>query len=272
MTTANYLESLQDDLSRTVEALDLEEGTNFTDIAEMAENGDISTGGGGADLSEYFNYQPAEMYIDASSGRSWVTANYFLKMPDLIVPSTTTILNYLLVDVFLPVFPKVICGNQVTSFQNMYSVSYTLISSVNQQYIQTIDLTGLDTSNVTTMQGMFYGRTKLTSLNFSNFDTRKVTTMASMFYSCSSLTQLDLSSFETPLLTATNLMFSGCSFLTKIDMRKFDFSNVTTFNNMFQSVRATCLIIVADQTQKSWINTNFSNLTNVKTVEEYEAS
>lgn len=40
-TTAEYLESLQNDLNRITTALDLEEGTNFTDIAQMSEDGDI---------------------------------------------------------------------------------------------------------------------------------------------------------------------------------------------------------------------------------------
>lgn len=59
MTTADYLESLQDDLERINTALELEEGTNFTDIAQMAKDGDISTGGGGGvDLNDYFIASP----------------------------------------------------------------------------------------------------------------------------------------------------------------------------------------------------------------------
>lgn len=46
MTTADYLESLQNDLTILKTSLDLDEGTNFTDIAEMAQGGEITKGGG----------------------------------------------------------------------------------------------------------------------------------------------------------------------------------------------------------------------------------
>lgn len=51
MTTADYLESLQDDLSRTITALDLDEGLTFTDIADKAEAGEIG-GGGSSEKNE----------------------------------------------------------------------------------------------------------------------------------------------------------------------------------------------------------------------------
>lgn len=73
-------------------------------------------------------------------------------------------------------------------------------------------------------------------------------------------------------LTKTNNMFSGCNALQLIDMRKLRFTNVTSSSGMFSNVPNNCLIIVKDDTEKTWITTNFTNLTNVKTVAEYEAS
>ena len=52
-----------------------------------------------------------------------------------------------------------------------------------------IDLSALDTSEVTNMGGMFGGCEGLTSLDVSNFDTSNVTNMSVMFTSCSSLTE-----------------------------------------------------------------------------------
>ncbi len=46
MTTTDYLESLQEDLNKINTILELEEGTNFTNIANMVESGDITKGGG----------------------------------------------------------------------------------------------------------------------------------------------------------------------------------------------------------------------------------
>jgi hypothetical protein len=47
-------------------------------------------------------------------------------------------------------------------------------------------------------------------------------------------------------------------------------SSLTSYTNMFTGVPSNCLIIVKDSTQKTWLQSKFSNLTNIKTVAEYE--
>ena len=96
-----------------------------------------------------------------------------------------------------------------------------------------IDLSALDTSEVTNMIGMFSGCWNLTSLDVSNFDTSKVTNMDSMFASCRSLTSLDVSNFDTSKLTTMRCMFSYCSSLTSLDVNKFDTSKVTDMFGIF---------------------------------------
>ena len=177
----------------------------------------------------------------------------------------------------------------------------------NLQSIQGLDT--LDTSNVTDMSGMFYECRSITNLDLSNFDTSNVTTMQSMFNHCGllipsgsylnlnikdfnvskvnnffymfngcKLQTLDLSGWELSNSLSINMssMFIYCNYLTHIDMRKMNFANVTNYNNMFgyasSGVPDDCEIIVADDTQKTWITSKFSRLTNVKTVAEYEAS
>ena len=53
----------------------------------------------------------------------------------------------------------------------------------------TIDLSALDTSEVTNMNAMFSGCISLTSLDVSNFDTSQVTDMSNMFSGCSKINQ-----------------------------------------------------------------------------------
>jgi len=221
----------------------------------------------GADLSEYFNSNPESI----SSPTYWVRDKYILKTADIIIPNNMTSLSSFCSAVGFA--PKIICNNNVTDMQNLY----------NGNKASSIDVSGLNTENVTYMANMFKLTTNLESLDLSNFDTKKVTSMYGMFahdYSTASnakLTELDLSSFETPALNNTTEMFSQARKLVKIDMRNFDFTGITTFNSMFGTSASNgpadnCLIIVADQTQKDWLNTNFSRLTNVQTVAEYEAS
>lgn len=61
---------------------------------------------------------------------------------------------------------------------------------------KSIDMTGFNTSRVTSMEGMFYACCDITSLDLSDFDTSKVTNFQSMFSACEDLTTLDLSGFD----------------------------------------------------------------------------
>jgi surface protein len=99
--------------------------------------------------------------------------------------------------------------------------------------VTSIDLSALDTSNVTNMSAMFSYCSSLTSLDVSKFDTSQVTDMSSMFGGCSSLTSLDVSKFNTSEVTNMNSMFSFCDSLTSLDVSSFDTSQVTDMNSMF---------------------------------------
>ncbi len=100
-------------------------------------------------------------------------------------------------------------------------------------YAESIDLKNFDTSNVTSMYGMFVGCYRLTSLDLSNFDTSKVTNMDDMFRGCSELTTLDVSNFDTSKVSNMYNMFNDCANLTTLDLGNFDTSNVTNMNSMF---------------------------------------
>ena len=99
--------------------------------------------------------------------------------------------------------------------------------------LSSIVLTNVDTSNVTDMRSMFSGCSYLKSLDVSNFDTSNVTNMLSMFNECSGLKSLDVSNFDTSNVTDMFRMFCGCSHLTSLDVSNFDTSNVTDMFGMF---------------------------------------
>ena len=96
--------------------------------------------------------------------------------------------------------------------------------------LQSIEgLTNLNTSQVTDMSEMFYGCSKLTSLNVSNFDTSNVTDMSEMFRSCSSITSLDVSNFNTANVTKMSAMFWECSSLTSLDLSNFNTTSIVQY-------------------------------------------
>jgi surface protein len=111
----------------------------------------------------------------------------------------------------------------------MYGMFY------NCSNLTSLDLSGFDTSSVTSMLGMFYSCSSLTSLDVSGFDTSSVTNMQQMFQICSSLTSLDVSGFDTSSVTNMFYMFASCTSLTSLDVTGFDTSSVTDMRNMFQA-------------------------------------
>ena len=120
---------------------------------------------------------------------------------------------------------------------NMTNMTYMFY---NSKSLTNIDVSGFNTSKVVNMGYMFNGCSNLKSIDVSNFNTNKVTDMAGMFEKCSLLTYLDLSSFDTSNVTKMGMgsgisggMFSGCSNLKKINLSSFNTSKVTIMGNMF---------------------------------------
>ncbi|MGN0143466.1 MAG: BspA family leucine-rich repeat surface protein, partial [Clostridium sp.] len=102
--------------------------------------------------------------------------------------------------------------------------------------LESIDLSGLDTSQVNNMSYMFRDCSNLTNIKFGDtFNTYNTTTMNSMFEGCSSLKSLDLSSFNTEQVTNMSYMFRGCGNLTSVNFGdKFSTSKVLDMNSMFR--------------------------------------
>ena len=116
-----------------------------------------------------------------------------------------------------------------------------------------IDLSGFDTSNVTSMSGMFYGSSAITINGLENFDTSKVTDMSYMFYGSSAITINGLENFDTSKVTDMSYMFSN-SAATTLDVSAFDTSNVINMSSMFGYSKATILDVS---------NFDTSNVTNM---------
>ncbi|MDD6419737.1 MAG: BspA family leucine-rich repeat surface protein [Clostridium sp.] len=114
--------------------------------------------------------------------------------------------------------------SEVTNMKHMFYECSSLTS---------LDVSKFDTSQVTTMTWMFAECSSLTSLNVSNFDTSHVIGMSYMFYSCRSLTSLDVSNFDTSNVIDMSWMFGNCSGLTSLDVSSFDTSQVPDMNSMF---------------------------------------
>ena len=117
-------------------------------------------------------------------------------------------------------------------------------------------LANWNTSNVTTMQGMFYGKIfqnmlKLSiittmyemfcycsslSIFFSNSLLSIITTMYEMFRNCSNLSNITaLANWNTSNVTTMYCMFRNCSNLTTLDISGWDTSKVSNNDNFLYS-------------------------------------
>ena len=134
--------------------------------------------------------------------------------------------------------------------------------------VSTLDLSGLDTSNMTSMTYMFYNSKSLTNIDLSGFDTSKVADMSFMFCGCSNLKNLDLSNFNTIKLINMNRMFRNCSNLSNLNLSKFNTSNVTNMYATFQGCKSLINLDLSSFDTNSVINfgstfegcSNLSNL------------
>lgn len=98
-----------------------------------------------------------------------------------------------------------------------------------------LDVSRLDTKNVTTMKSMFDGCFYLTSLDVSNFNTSQVTNMYYMFNGCNNLTSLDLRSFDVSLVEDMEYMFQGCQKIVSIDLTGWNTSEVLSMKTLFRN-------------------------------------
>lgn len=189
-------------------------------------------GGSGGGASEYFR----STLENSTDSEQTILHQITKKTPEIIVSNEVESLMYGFQSTNAEVYSKVTCGSNVTELEETYGYCGNAVS---------IDASGYNTENVYTFN--------------------------SMFVNCKSLASLDLSNFVCGNNASISQMFSGCNSLQHLDMRNFEFSKITNSSNYrsaFNGVPTTCEIIVKDDTEKQWFATNFSNLTNVKTVAE----
>jgi len=124
------------------------------------------------------------------------------------------------------------------------------------------DLSGLATDNVTSMDYMFVGCTKLESVNLWNTHKdnfmENVTSAKSMFSECSSLKKLTFPKKVNPgKLESMASMFKYCSSLTDIDLSGWNLNNVTSMESLFQYCSGLASVTLPKVTSKKIQNMQY---------------
>ena len=122
-------------------------------------------------------------------------------------------------------------------------------------------LENLNTSEVTSMWGMFRFCDKLKSLDVSHFDTSKVTDMSFMFCYCENLSSLDVTNFNTENVTMMEHMFHTIP-VTELDLSNFNTAKVTDMNTMFSMCKNLTTIYASSLWSKEMVNKSIGMFSN----------
>lgn len=114
--------------------------------------------------------------------------------------------------------------SEVTSMAGMFEFCSSL---------ETLNLSNFKTANVENMLAMFSDCYRLKKINLSSFNTANVENMEQMFYECRDLEELDLSSFNTAKVTDMGDMFHFCTSLKKLNVSSFNTAKVESMFSMF---------------------------------------
>ncbi len=99
-----------------------------------------------------------------------------------------------------------------------------------------IDLANLDTSQVRTMNDMFYNCTSLENIDLAGLDSQLVMKMSSMFQNCSSLASIDLTNLNVENVLYMENMFEGCINLETVNLKDLNAELMQSAQRMFYRV------------------------------------
>ena len=133
------------------------------------------------------------------------------------------------------------CGQRKVNFQTLpdeiiinHNINHPIGKFVYDLVEETNEITmKWNNTPLTDCNGMFYGLSNITSIDFSNFDGSNLIDIRCMFGNCNSLTMLDLRNFNTSLIEDLDSIFNGCRKLEYLDISSFNTSKVKNMYSMF---------------------------------------
>lgn len=157
---------------------------------------------------------------------------------------------------------KLINNNNSSNYSNNY-----IFSNCNK--IKTITFNdGINTSNLTNIDNMFFNCILLENINISNIDTSNVTSMNSLFAMCVSLKDLDISNFNTSNVEDIRKMFECCESMRSVNLNGIDTKKVKYFDEMFRECNSleTLDLTSFDTNMAKSMTSMFSNCTKLLSI------
>ena len=134
--------------------------------------------------------------------------------------------------------------NMFKDVSSLYSINMTSENNAkilsmkgtfeNTQYLNEFYINGFDTSEITSLNRLFY-KSSISKINMSNFKTTNLKDISYMF-SSTRLSSLDFSYFNTSSIEDMSSLFEGCKILNRINFNSSYFitKQVKNFSNMFR--------------------------------------
>ena len=155
-------------------------------------------------------------------------------------------------------------GVRLTNKESTDDVTTKLCTSINDKPIvsmnsmffeskaSNIDLSSFDTSNVVSMQTMFYYVKNIRNYDLSSFDTSNVSKMGAMFYGNDSLEKINLNTFDISSLENSYTLLAFNRNLKKVNIDNWDFSNKSNITSVIGGM-FTASDNIEDISMKNWI-------------------
>lgn len=143
------------------------------------------------------------------------------------------------------------CTN-LTSIEGLENLNTSDVTSMDHMFykcdkLRALDLSGFNTEKVENMGDMFSNCKNLETLNLSSFKTNNLKNMSEMFLECNKIAQLDLSGFNTSGVKALDQVFKNCYALESLDLSSFDTKLVTVMSSLFEYCQSLKTIYVSDR-------------------------
>lgn len=127
--------------------------------------------------------------------------------------------------------------SKITDMSELFNTElYRKSGSFISSYLEELDLSTWNTSNVNSMRAMFWECYNLKKVNISSFTTEKLVNVRGMFSGCNNLETIDMSSFSTYYIDDLAHMFNGCKNLKEIKgINSWRIDWVSDLTNIFKN-------------------------------------
>jgi uncharacterized protein YjbI with pentapeptide repeats len=117
--------------------------------------------------------------------------------------------------------------------------------------LKTVDISGINTTDIISMDAMCLGCSTLTDMSIQDVDVSSLTSMKNIFEGCSNLSNISLVNLDLSGVTSLYRVFYGCNALDKLDLSGTDLSNITETDYMYSGANNITSIIMNGTTLPS---------------------